>query len=139
MQGVNTPAPLQVSDIRYWSDYNRVYFHPRSSIQLTEYELDSKLQPFEQYDLGTDLFQQLNREHDILDRDLRLFVEECDQIQGLQIITSADNGWAGFAGEYIEELRDEYGKTAIFTWGLQGTNKVNRVSVRGQYDSSLQL
>lgn len=138
MQGVNTPAPLQLSDIRYWSDYNRVYFHPRSSVQLTEYELDSKLQPFEQYDLGTDLFQQLNREHDILDRDLRLFVEECDQIQGLQIITSADNGWAGFAGEYIEELRDEYGKTAIFTWGLQSTNKVNRVSVQGQCHSSFQ-
>ena len=84
--------------------------------------------PFESFDMGRDLFNQLNREHDLLDRDFRLFAEECDQMQGVQIFTSAEDAWGGFAAEYVAALRDEYSKTGIMTWGLQDFEKVTRVS-----------
>jgi hypothetical protein len=68
-------------------------------------------------------------EHDLIDRDFRLFAEECDQMQGIQIMTSTDDAWGGFASEYVAALRDEYSKASIVTWGLEGRDKVPRVSL----------
>ncbi|KAH8653464.1 tubulin nucleotide-binding domain-like protein [Xylariales sp. PMI_506] len=113
------PPELTTSTVRYWSDFNRVYFHPRSIIQLNEYELNSSLRPFEKWGMGEELFSSLDKDHDILDRDLRPFVEEADHMQGLQIMTGIDDAWGGFAAKYLERLRDEYGKTPIWVWGLQ--------------------
>lgn len=50
-------------------------------------------------------------------------------MQGVQIITSADDAWGGFASEYVAALRDEYSKVAIVTWGLESGDKVPRVSL----------
>lgn len=122
------PAALTTEAVRYWSDFNRVYYHPRSSVQINEYELNSGIQPFEGYALGQELYRDMNREHEILDRDFRLFAEECDQMQGIQILTSADDAWAGFAGEYLADLRDEFGKVGICTWALERGDRVVRVS-----------
>ncbi|KAK3356990.1 tubulin domain-containing protein [Lasiosphaeria hispida] len=116
----DTPAPLTTSSVRYWSDFSRVYYHPRSAVQLSEFELGSQLMPFERYDSGEELFAALDREHDVVDRDLRPFVEEADQMQGIQVLTGMDDAWGGFAAKYLERLRDEYGKTAIWVWGMQG-------------------
>ncbi|EXJ93922.1 hypothetical protein A1O1_02315 [Capronia coronata CBS 617.96] len=116
--GLPTPQ-VQDSDVRYWSDFNRVYYHPRSIVQLHEYELNSQLMPFEDWQAGGDLFESLTKEHDLLDRDIRPFSEECDHMQGFQVFTGADDAWGGFAAKYIEHLRDEYGKTSIWVWGME--------------------
>jgi hypothetical protein len=113
------PAPLSTSTVRYWSDFNRVFFHPRSIVQLNEYELNSSLMPFEKWTMGEELFASLDKDHDILDRDLRPFVEEADQMQGVQIMAGLDDAWGGFAAKYLERMRDEYGKTPLWVWGLQ--------------------
>lgn len=76
--------------------------------------------PFEKYESGDDLFDSLDKEHDLLDRDLRLWAEECDQMQGMQIFTGADDAWGGFAARYAERIRDEYGKVGLWVWGLEG-------------------
>lgn len=124
------PARLYKDSVRYWSDFNRVYFHPRSIVQLNEYELNSSLMPFEQWDAGDDLFSSLDKDHDLLDRDLRPFVEEADQMQGFQVMTGADDAWGGFASRYVERIRDEYGKTAVWVWAEEEDLKsVPRVSI----------
>ncbi|KAK5013375.1 mtDNA inheritance, partitioning of the mitochondrial organelle, partial [Cryomyces antarcticus] len=51
--------------------------------------------------------------------DLRPFLEECDQLQALQIVTGADDAWGGFSAKYLERLRDESGKTSIWVWALE--------------------
>ncbi|KAK9419222.1 putative Protein dml-1 [Seiridium unicorne] len=115
-----TAAPeLTTSSVRYWSDFSRVFYHPRSIVQLNEYELNSSLMPFEKYYMGEELFSSLDKDHDIVDRDLRPFVEEADHMQGVQIMTGIDDAWGGFAAKYLERLRDEYGKTPVWVWGLQ--------------------
>tara|TARA_R110002003_G_scaffold244_4_gene17444 strand:- start:42516 stop:43133 length:618 start_codon:yes stop_codon:yes gene_type:complete len=112
------PPPLSASIIRYWSDYSRVFYHPKSIVQLSEFDVNDKLMPFEKWEVGMELFEKLEREVDLVDRDLRPFVEECDGIQGLQIFTGVDDAWGGWACGWLERLRDEYGKLSIWTWGL---------------------
>lgn len=112
------PPPLSTSSVRYWSDYSRVFYHPKSIVQLSEFDVNDKLMPFEDWDVGMELFEKLEREVDLVDRDLRPFVEECDGIQGLQIFTGVDDAWGGWASGWLERLRDEYGKMSIWTWGL---------------------
>lgn len=93
--------------------------------------------PFKGFGLGKDLFHQLDKEHELLDRDFRLFAEECDQMQGVQVMMPADDAWGGFGSEYIAALRDEYSKVAIVTWGLEGGDKVPRVSLLDSSSSIL--
>jgi hypothetical protein len=118
------PPPLTTSSVRYWSDYSRLYYHPKSLVQLSEFELSDTLMPFETWETGLDLFEKMEREVDVMDRDLRPFVEQCDGMQGIQIMTGVDDAWGGWTSGWLERLRDEYGKLSIWTWGLgdQGGN-----------------
>lgn len=68
--------------------------------------------------MGLELFDNLDKEHDIVDRDFRPFVEECDNMQGVQIFSTLDDAWGGFAGRYMAEIRDEYPKACVWLWGL---------------------
>ena len=79
--------------------------------------------PFEKWTTGDELFNSLDKEHDLLDRDLRPFVEEADQMQGIQLMTGVDDAWGGFAARYMDRLRDEYGKTAVWVWGVEDSIK----------------
>lgn len=75
--------------------------------------------PFESWNVGEDLFNSLDKEHDILDRDLRPFAEEADHMQGIQMIAGVDDAWGGFAARYMDRIRDEYGKTSVTFWALE--------------------
>lgn len=125
-QGTEPPR-LTSGTVRYWSDYNRVFYHPRSIVQLNEYELNSHIMPFEDWNIGEELFNDLDKEHDLLDRDVRPFAEECDQLRALQLFSGTDDAWGGFAARYIDRLRDEYGKKSIWLWGLEDGARVQRV------------
>ena len=88
-------------------------------MQINDYELGSSLMPFENWDNGEELFANIDREEDLLDRDLRPWAEECDQMQGVQIWASGDDAWGGFASRYAERLRDEFGKTELWVWSVE--------------------
>ncbi|KAL4871293.1 hypothetical protein BDV12DRAFT_183923 [Aspergillus spectabilis] len=124
-----TAAPqLSSKTVRFWSDYNRVFYHPRSIVQLNDYELNSSIMPFEDWTLGEDLFSDLDKEHDLLDRDVRSFAEECDQLRALQIFTSSDDAWGGFAARYVDRLVDEYGKKAVLVWALEDGKRAHQAT-----------
>lgn len=93
---------------------------------MNEYELGSDLMPFEQWQKGEELFTNLDREYDLLDRDVRPFLEECDQLQGIQIFSGIDDAWGGFTAKYLERLADELGKGNRWVFGLQETQRVAR-------------
>lgn len=118
-EGIPDPQTLSTQTVRYWSDFNRVFYHPRSIVQINDYELNSSLMPFEKWENGEELFMSMDTDNDLLDRDVRVWAEECDQMQGLQIFTGGDDAWGGFASRYVEKLRDEYGKMPIWTWGIE--------------------
>jgi len=95
-------------------------------VQLNEYTLNSQLTPFESWGAGEELFRDVDREADLLDRDVRLFVEECDSMQGFQIFAGVDDAWGGWTEQYVNALRDEFGKKAIWVFGLEDTRQMQR-------------
>jgi hypothetical protein len=91
----------------------------------------AEVAPLDQWSVGEELFKTEDQEHDLLDRDTRPFVEECDQLQGFQVLAGADDAWAAFAGRYVERLKDEYGRKSIWAWGSEdATDQASRVSFR---------
>lgn len=120
------PPRLTSDSVRFWSDYNHMFYHPRSIVQLNEYELNSSLMPFERWQTGDELFSTLDREHDLLDRDLRPFLEECDHLQGIQIFSTTDDAWGGFTSKYLERIADDLGKGCRWVFGLQDTQRTTR-------------
>lgn len=106
--------------VRYWSDYSHLYYHPKSLVQLSEFDVNDTLMPFENWDVGMQLFEKLERESDLVDRDFRSFIEECDGLQGIQMYTGVGDAWGGWASGWIERLRDELGKKSVWVWGVGG-------------------
>ncbi|SZF01368.1 unnamed protein product [Blumeria hordei] len=109
--------PIVPDSVKYWSDFSRVFFHPKSIVQLNQLDVNPNLMPFETWDAGEELFSSIDKEHDILDRDLRTFIEEADQMQAIQIFASIDDAWGGFSAKYLDRIRDEYSKTTVAFWG----------------------
>jgi hypothetical protein len=75
------------------------------------------------------------KDEDILDRDVRPFVEESDSLQGFQVIMESDSAWAGFGSEYLEALNNEYPKACTWTWGIESqiVNSPGTSLMKGQY------
>ena len=55
----NEEDVLTREKVRWWSDFNRIFYHPRSSIQLNQYQLD--LSPFDSFDQGSELFHDVDK------------------------------------------------------------------------------
>jgi Tubulin domain len=45
--------------VRWWSDFNRVYYHPRSAIQFNQYQLD--ISSFDAFTQGLELFHEVDK------------------------------------------------------------------------------
>ncbi|KAI0292754.1 tubulin domain-containing protein [Russula brevipes] len=102
-----TVPPLRASEVRYWSDYNRVYYLPRSIHKLpdlADWEITGG-----DWQGGKETFLRYDSENALMDDSFRLFVEECDAFQGLQLCT--DNASFGsFANSFLTAFRDEFPK-----------------------------
>ena len=55
------PPPLTTDSVRYWSDFNTLYYHPRSIVQLHQYAVNSTVSPFENYTGGQELFNSIDK------------------------------------------------------------------------------
>lgn len=118
-----------MSTTKYFSDFASTFYHPRSLIPIAPAHpvLDpssqiatNDLPSFNTYADGHSLFDSLNTQEDIFDRDLRLWIEECDSLQAIQVFVGADDAWAGFTSAYVQDIRDQVGKGSIWVWGLDG-------------------
>lgn len=49
---------------------------------------------------------------------LHFYLEECDYLQGFQILCDLHNGFSGVGAKATELLQDEYSGRGIITWGL---------------------
>ena len=84
------------------------------------------------FEAGAELFSSRDADIDNMDEDVRPWIEECDELQAIQIFTTADDAWSGFASRYVERLRDELGKTCICVWGLDGLEDDPQSSTNGR-------
>jgi hypothetical protein len=108
---------ITASNVRFFSDYSRVFYHPQSSIPLDVHALNPG---FPHFAAGEDLFQREDAENDVFDRDFRPFAEDSDHMQGVVMIVDDEDAWGGFAASYLERLRDRLERTTIIVWGVNG-------------------
>ncbi|CAG8736057.1 16025_t:CDS:10, partial [Acaulospora morrowiae] len=110
--------------VKTWSDFNRIYYHPKSINTISEFTLDDDLFRFDVFTYGKNAFLRNQSEEDSFEENFRFFAEECDAIQGFQILTDVTNGFGGFACGFLEQLREEYPKSAVLSFGITETQKL---------------
>lgn len=112
----STPQLVQgAGDIRYWSDFNRVYYLPRSLQKLpdpSEWELTDP-----GWIQGQEMFTRHNEDAELMDGSVRLFAEDCESMQGFQIMNDVD-AFGSFMNSFVITLQDEYPKTTSIVFPL---------------------
>ncbi|NWR49662.1 MSTO1 protein, partial [Regulus satrapa] len=114
-------APAAARDIlpsvRLWSDYLSVRLHPKSVYVIQQYLHEGDCGCLEAFGQGESLLQDSACVEELEDR-LHFFVEECDYLQGFQVLCDLHNGFSGVGAKVTELLHDEYSQKGILTWGL---------------------
>ncbi|XP_041361041.1 protein misato homolog 1-like [Gigantopelta aegis] len=105
------------STVSVWSDFLRIYLHPKTVCMLQDYSHKNEAQPFDVYSMGVQSCQNADFFDDFEDR-LRFFVEDCDQMQGFHISVDWYNGFGGTAAKILQFLDDEYQNKTRLTFGL---------------------
>ncbi|XP_038238628.1 protein misato homolog 1 isoform X2 [Dermochelys coriacea] len=100
-----------------WSDYLQVRLHPRSIFMIHQYNYDGESSQLEAFGQGESLLHDSTYLEELEDR-LHFYVEECDYLQGFQILCDLNNGFSGVGAKVTELLHDEYSGRGILTWGL---------------------
>ncbi|KAI9244658.1 tubulin domain-containing protein [Sporodiniella umbellata] len=116
---MNTDAVDQLNtSVNNWSDFNRINFHPRSINPIVTHQAEDEVNRFDSYTIGKEAYIENEKETEIFENNMRLFAEECDSLQGFQIMTDVDDAFGGFTEGLLNDLRDEFGKLSIITYGL---------------------
>ncbi|TBU44587.1 tubulin nucleotide-binding domain-like protein [Dichomitus squalens] len=104
---VNEDLAPDSHQIRFWSDYSRVFLHPRTLQMLPD------LADWEAADgewiKSRESFQQYDIDHDLMENEMRNFVEECDGLQGLQLFSDCP-AFGGFTDAFLTAFLDEFPK-----------------------------
>ncbi|NXE84941.1 MSTO1 protein, partial [Cochlearius cochlearius] len=103
--------------VQLWSDYLNVHLHPKSVYVIRQYMHDGECGCLEAFGQGESLLQDPGCVEELEDR-LHFYVEECDYLQGFQVLCDLHNGFAGVGAKVTELLCDEYSGKGILTWGL---------------------
>nr|XP_014130128.1 protein misato homolog 1 [Zonotrichia albicollis] len=115
--GAAGPGSQDAPSPRLWSDYLSVNLHPQSLYVIRQYLHDGDCGCLEGFGQGESLLQDPACVEELEDR-LHFFVEECDYLQGFQVLCDLHNGFSGVGARVTELLRDEYARKGILTWGL---------------------
>ncbi|NWT05935.1 MSTO1 protein, partial [Mionectes macconnelli] len=115
--GAAPSGPQDPPSVRFWSDYLNVPLHPRSLHVIRQYLHDGDCGCLEAFAQGESLLQDPACLEELEDR-LHFFVEECDYLQGFQVLCDLHNGFSGVGAKVTELLHDEYSGKGILSWGL---------------------
>jgi len=110
---------LNENTVKSWTDYNISYYHPKTTIELSEYNVNDETTPFGSFSCGEELYTSGYYGEIILDDNLRFFLEDCDQLQGFQLICETNSAFSGFASKLIEEINDEFGHHSVLIYGVE--------------------
>ncbi|KAK2518166.1 hypothetical protein Q9233_012677, partial [Columba guinea] len=110
-------APVQDGPVRLWSDYLNVHLHPKSLYVIPQYMHDGECGVLEAFGQGERLLQDPACLEELEDR-LHFYVEECDYLQGFQVLCDLHDGFSGVGAKVTELLYDEYSRKGILSWGL---------------------
>ena len=99
--------------IKVWSDFLRVHFHPKTNHIVEQYQHGGDI-AFDVFNRGLEIYKDYDTQADIEDK-LHFFLEECDHLQGIQLLVDSHTGFGGIASGLLQDLVDDYGNKAIFS------------------------
>ncbi|GAA6233230.1 protein misato homolog 1 isoform X1 [Lates japonicus] len=117
--------------VKVWSDFLRIHLHPRTISVIHQYNHDGEAHRLEAFGQGEALLQGSVLEE--LEDKLHFFVEECDYLQGFQVLCDLADGFAGLGSKVTEMLQDTYGGRGILTWGLAPVSHRNSTPMKDLY------
>ncbi|RKO83228.1 tubulin domain-containing protein [Blyttiomyces helicus] len=106
------------STVQVWTDFNKIYHHPRTIVELTQFQHADETNPFALYSQGRRVFADQETRDEVIENRIRFFAEESDSLQGFNVIADVADGFAGFTADLLEYVSDDYAKKAIFTHGI---------------------
>ncbi|KAM8719946.1 hypothetical protein ACLKA7_006064 [Drosophila subpalustris] len=95
-----------------WADYLYTRYHPRTFNVLQGFIRQSDVQVLGTHAAGVEIWQSPGFNEDFCDR-IRLYAEECDGLQGFQVLFDIDDGFSGLASKLLEHLNDEYSRASF--------------------------
>ncbi|KAJ2234698.1 mtDNA inheritance, partitioning of the mitochondrial organelle [Coemansia sp. RSA 485] len=104
--------------IRYWTDFSEQQYHPRTLNSVSGLEFGSSLGEMNTFIEGQRVFEGEDARYEALEGRFREFAEECDLIQGFQVLADACGGFAGYASAYLQKVREEYPKSPIVLYNV---------------------
>ncbi|XP_026876236.1 protein misato homolog 1 isoform X2 [Electrophorus electricus] len=117
--------------VMVWSDFLRLHLHPRTVSVINQYNHEGEAARLEAFSQGETLLQGSVLE-DLEDR-LHFFVEECDYLQGFQVLCDLADGFSGLGSKVTELLQDSYGGRGILTWGVAPVNHPDSSPIKELY------
>lgn len=108
----NNSIELIDDKIDSWVDYLVPRFHPRTINIIKEYKHKDDDKKFDIFNYGKNLWQTNQFQDDFSDK-IRAYAEECDLMQGFQVLMDCTDSFGGLGSSCIEYLHDEYGKSIL--------------------------
>ncbi|KAF9245655.1 tubulin domain-containing protein [Melanogaster broomeanus] len=118
------------TNIRYWSDFSRVFFDPKSiqavpdASEIVESDWSASRQIFQRYDEDTEL----------MDGSLRLLIEDCHNFQGVQMTQDMPT-FGGFSDSFLTAFRDEYPKATILSFACLSNTAPSDVNLENSFQT----
>ncbi|GMH06424.1 hypothetical protein Nepgr_008264 [Nepenthes gracilis] len=113
--------------VQFWTDFSKVHYHPQSLYELSGLWMDA--QGFDNYGIGKDVFSEGLRGEAMSDR-LRFFVEECDNIQGIQFVVDDSGGFSSVAADFLENIADDYSSTPVLLYAVRSPSSYMNSTTR---------
>jgi hypothetical protein len=99
---------FEENTVKYWSDFSRLNFHEKSMSHVRGV-YDQK-EDFKRFTQGPGLLSRESEDFEEMTDRMRFFAEECDTLQGVQVLSEYDSGFGGLTVQYLESIRDDYGE-----------------------------
>uniref|UniRef100_A0A1A8I222 Protein misato homolog 1 n=1 Tax=Nothobranchius kuhntae TaxID=321403 RepID=A0A1A8I222_NOTKU len=117
--------------VKVWSDFLRIHLHPRTISVIQQYNHDGEAHRLEAFGQGESLLKGALLEE--LEDKLHFFVEECDYLQGFQLLCDMADGFAGLGSKVTELLQDSYGGRGVLTWGVCPVSRPDSSPLKNLY------
>uniref|UniRef100_A0A915L0K8 DML1/Misato tubulin domain-containing protein n=1 Tax=Romanomermis culicivorax TaxID=13658 RepID=A0A915L0K8_ROMCU len=106
----STAASLNHDEnVKTWTDFVRVPYHPKSVASFSNIVHEDVVTKY----LDGYLFAQTESFRDELESKFRFSVEDCDRLQGFNVISDVHDAFSGISGSVLQYVRDECSKSAI--------------------------
>ncbi|KAJ2795815.1 mtDNA inheritance, partitioning of the mitochondrial organelle [Coemansia guatemalensis] len=123
--------------VRFWSDFGQARFAPQTVSAVSGVEFGNSLGEMNTFQEGMQVFAGNDRREDALEGGFRVLAEECDHLQGLQVLADAFGGFAGYGSAFMARIRDEYPKAPVLLYSIGGTQHSSRLQSTQLMDTAV--